>query len=67
MHKLSCWSLWTLLKSVELNWNPLIESYADWMNLKFEIGVEKFPDFCLVINLLLTRSHGLASVERRFS
>ena len=28
-----------------------------------KIGVEKFPDFCLVIKLVLTLSHGQASVE----
>ena len=32
-----------------------------------KIGVEKFPDFCLVIKLVLTLSHGQASVERGFS
>ena len=30
-------------------------------------GVEKFPDFCLVIKLVLTLSHGQASIERGFS
>ena len=32
-----------------------------------KIGVEKFSDFCLVIKLVLTLSHGQASVERGFS
>ena len=32
-----------------------------------KIGVEKFPDFCFVIKLVLTLSHGQASIERGFS
>ena len=32
-----------------------------------KVGVEKFPDLCLVIKLVLTLSHGQASVERGFS
>ena len=32
-----------------------------------KIGVEKFPDFCLVIKLVLALSHGQASVGRGFS
>ena len=45
MHKLSCWSLWTLLKSIKLNLNPMIESCADWMNFTFQkLELRNFPN-----------------------
>ena len=44
MHKLSCWSLSTLLKSIKLNLDPMIESCADWMSFTFQkLELKNFP------------------------